>query len=443
MCLHRVVSLGHYAHVRNWLEMAAAKRVAANRVAANTTLQRGRPFSTFTKLSKAEESFVIKKADRYMNYVKEGQEFKVGMWLNTCSLLILGMISIGGYTRLTESGLSITHWKFQGIKYPKNEEEWVREFDKYKLTPEYKKVHYNLSMEDYKKIFFNEWLHRTFGRFIGLFFVGGASFFLYKNYLKKNMIKKLSVLWGLGTFQGFVGWWMVKSGFEIPQTENKTPRVSPYRLVFHLFCATLTYSYLFLNALTLIEVAKMRKQFAKSQIAEWPEFLRSQLIHQTYERRNVTRGSKLALLCFSLLVFSNIMYGGFVAGNDAGYAYNTWPKMLDKFIPDDVKNFYFGKKRKYEQLFENTALVQFNHRVLSYLVVLNSFLLYYYSQKMTLSKKTKRLFFVLPFITTVQMLTGISTLVHHVPVHLALVHQFGGFCIWSTLLHLAKRVFRV
>ncbi|ANQ06640.1 Cytochrome c oxidase assembly protein [Plasmodium coatneyi] len=409
----------------------------------NRTFQSRRFFSTFDKLSKAEESFVIRKANRYMNYVKEGQEFKVGMWLNTCSLLILGMISIGGYTRLTESGLSITHWKFQGVKYPKNEEEWLQEFEKYKLTPEYKQVHYNLSLEDYKKIFFNEWLHRTFGRFIGLFFVGGASFFLYKNYLKKSMIKKLSVIFALGTFQGFVGWWMVKSGFEIPQTENKTPRVSPYRLVFHLFCATVTYSYLFLNGLTLIEVGKLRKQFAKSQIAEWPEFLRSQLMHEAYERRNFTRGTKLGLLCFAFLVLSNIMYGGFVAGNDAGYAYNTWPKMLDKFIPDDVRNFYLSKKRKYEQLFENTALVQFNHRMLSYLIVLNSFLLYFWSQKMALSKKTKRLFFVLPFITTAQMLTGISTLVHHVPVHLALVHQFGGFCILSTLLHLAKRVFRV
>ncbi|GAW82886.1 cytochrome c oxidase assembly protein [Plasmodium gonderi] len=430
-----------YLNKFSFLRHHQIRRVFEN-ATKNKTLKYKRHFSTFTKLSKEEESFLIKKANKYMNYVKEGQEFKVGMWLNTCSLLILVMISIGGYTRLTESGLSITHWNFRGIKYPKDEEEWIKEFEEYKLTPEYKEVHYNISIDDYKKIFFNEWLHRTFGRFIGLFFVSGAGFFIYKNYLKKNMIKKLSVILALGTFQGFVGWWMVKSGFQKPQTENKTPRVSPYRLVFHLFCATVTYSYIFLNSLTLIEIGKLRKQYRKSQIETWPEFLRNQLIHEMYEKRNIIRGMKLGLFFFTLLVFSNILYGGFVAGNDAGYAYNTWPKMLDKFIPDDVKNFYISKKKKYEQLFENTALVQFNHRMLSYLIVLNSFLLYYYSQKIALSKKTKRLFFVLPFITTAQMLTGISTLVHHVPIHLALVHQFGGFCILSTLLHLIKRTYR-
>ncbi|SBS87200.1 cytochrome c oxidase assembly protein COX15, putative [Plasmodium ovale] len=409
---------------------------------SNLRLQRRSSSSTFTKLSKADELYVVKKAEKYSNYVKEGYEFKVGIWLNTCSALILAMISIGGYTRLTESGLSITHWKFNGIKYPKNEEEWLKEFEKYKSTPEYKEVHFNISLDEYKKIFFNEWLHRTFGRGIGLFFATGVSFFLYKNCLKKIIIKKLSFIFALGTFQGFVGWWMVKSGFEKPDTENKTPRVSPYRLVFHLFCATLTYSYLFLNSLTLIELGKLRKEFLKSQITIWPEFLRNQLIHEMYEKRNVSKGMKLGLCFFSFLVLSNILYGGFVAGNDAGYAFNTWPKMMDKFIPDDVANFYKNQKKKYKQLFENTAIVQFNHRILGYLIVLNSYLLYYYSKRMVIGTKTKRLFFVLPFVTTAQLITGIHVLVHHVPIHMALVHQFGGFCILSTLLHLIKRTCR-
>ncbi|KAI4835677.1 cytochrome c oxidase assembly protein COX15 [Plasmodium brasilianum] len=324
------------------------------------TMQHRRNFNTFIKLSKSEELFIIKKAEKYTNYVKEGYEFKVGVWLNICSLLILVMISIGGYTRLTESGLSITHWKFQGIKYPRNDEEWLKEFEKYKSTPEYKEVHYNISLDEYKKIFFNEWLHRMFGRAIGLFFVSGSALFLYKKCLKKNMLKNLSVLFALGTFQGFVGWWMVKSGFEKLQTENKTPRVSPYRLVFHLFCATVMYSYLFLNSLTLIEIGKLRRQFSKSQITKWPEFLRNELMHEMYEKRNVTKKMKLGLFAFAFLVLSNILYGGFVAGNDAGYAYNTWPKMLDKYIPDEVANFYMNKKKKYEQLFENTGIVHSN-----------------------------------------------------------------------------------
>ncbi|SBT72093.1 cytochrome c oxidase assembly protein COX15, putative [Plasmodium malariae] len=406
------------------------------------TMQHRRNFNTFIKLSKSEELFIIKKAEKYTNYVKEGYEFKVGVWLNICSLLILVMISIGGYTRLTESGLSITHWKFQGIKYPRNDEEWLKEFEKYKSTPEYKEVHYNISLDEYKKIFFNEWLHRMFGLSIGLFFVCCSALFLYKKCLKKNMLKNLSVLFALGTFQGFVGWWMVKSGFEKLQTENKTPRVSPYRLVFHLFCATVMYSYLFLNSLTLIEIGKLRRQFSKSQITNWPEFLRNELMHEMYEKRNVTKKMKLGLFAFAFLVLSNILYGGFVAGNDAGYAYNTWPKMLDKYVPDEVANFYMNKKKKYEQLFENTGIVQFNHRMLAYFIVLSSFLLHYYSKQMALSRKTKLLFFALPFITTVQMLTGINLLVHHVPIHMALVHQFGGFCILSTLLHLIKRTCR-
>ncbi|CRH03802.1 cytochrome c oxidase assembly protein, putative [Plasmodium relictum] len=399
--------------------------------------------STFNKLNKSEELLILKKVEKYNKLVKEGYELKVGIWLNTCSLLILGMISIGGYTRLTESGLSITHWKFQGIKYPKSNEEWIEEFEKYKMTPEYKEVHYNISLDEYKKIFFNEWLHRMFGRGIGLYFVSGVAFFLFKRSLKKNMIKKLSFIFTLGVFQGLVGWWMVKSGFNKPKTENKTPRVSPYRLVFHLFCATAMYSYIFVNSLTLIELGKLRKQFKKSKINSWLEFLRNELIHEMYEKRNITKKMKLGLLVFTLLTFSNILYGGFVAGNDAGYAYNTWPKMLDKFIPDEVRNFYLQKKKKYKQLFENTTVVQFNHRMLSYIIVLNSFLLYYYSKTLSLSKKTKRFFFLLPVITTAQMLTGISVIIHNVPIYLALVHQFGGFCVLSTLLHLLKRISKI
>ncbi|CRG95853.1 cytochrome c oxidase assembly protein, putative [Plasmodium gallinaceum] len=399
--------------------------------------------STFNKLNKVEELYILKKVEKCKNLVKEGYEFKVGIWLNTCSLLILGMISIGGYTRLTESGLSITHWKFQGIKYPRSNEEWMEEFEKYKMTPEYKEVHYNISLDEYKKIFFNEWLHRMFGRGIGLFFVSGAGYFLFKRSLKKNMIKKLSFVLTLGIFQGLVGWWMVKSGFHKPETENKTPRVSPYRLVFHLLCATVTYSYTFVNSLTLIELGKLRRQFKKSKLSSWSEFLRNELIHGMYEKRNITKKMKLGLFAFTLLTFSNILYGGFVAGNDAGYAYNTWPKMLDKFVPDDVRNFYMQKKKKYKQLFENTAVVQFNHRMLSYIIVLNSFLLYYYSKTLSLSKKTRRFFFLLPIITTTQMLTGISVVIHHVPIYLALVHQFGGFCVLSTLLHLLKRIYMI
>ncbi|VTZ66443.1 cytochrome c oxidase assembly protein COX15, putative [Plasmodium chabaudi chabaudi] len=402
-------------------------------------LQNKRVFNTLNKLSNKDEACILQKAEKYGSYVKEGYEFKVGIWLNTCSLLVLGMITLGGYTRLTESGLSITDWKVNGIKYPQNDEEWINEFEKYKLTPEYKEVHYNMSLEEYKKIFFNEWLHRTVGRGIGLYFISGVTYFLCRNSLKKNMLKKLSFIFGLGAFQGFVGWWMVKSGFKKPETENKTPRVSPYRLVFHLFCATATYSYLFLNSLKLIEIGKLRKMFLNSSSKNWNEFLLNELKKEFHEKKQITKGMKFGLFSLAFLILSNIMYGGFVAGNDAGYAYNTWPKMIDKYIPDEVKKFYTDNITQYKQLFENTAIVQFNHRMLSYTIVLNSFLLYFYSKTMALTKKTKKHFVILPFITTTQMVTGISVLVHHVPIPLALVHQFGGFAVLTTILHLLKK----
>lgn len=290
-------------------------------------------FSSFEKLSRSEEIFFLKKIQRCNNLVKEGYEMKVGIWLSTCGLLILGMVCLGGYTRLTESGLSMTDWKFQGRKYPRSEEEWQKEFDKYKITPEYKKVHYNITLEEYKQLYFTEWFHRMCGRGVGLFFLSSVSFFLYKKALKGVMLRKISVILSLGVFQGLVGWWMVKSGFSIPDTENKTPRVSPYRLVFHLFCAVATYSYVFWNSLTLIELGKLRKQFRKSNISNWNDFLKNHLLHEMYERRNITKMMKLNLFVFSCFLLSNLMYGGFVAGNDAGYAYNTWPKMLDKFVP--------------------------------------------------------------------------------------------------------------
>ncbi|VWU52033.1 cytochrome c oxidase assembly protein, putative [Hepatocystis sp. ex Piliocolobus tephrosceles] len=418
------------------------KYLLGHRFSENVFRIKRRFNNTFTKLSSSEESYIIKKAKKYTEYVKEGYEFKVGIWLSTCSLLVLGMVTIGGYTRLTESGLSITHWKLNGVRYPRDEEEWITEFNKYKNTPEYKEVHYGMSLDEYKTIFFNEWLHRTVGRAVGLFFIGGSAFFLYKKALKKHMIKHLSAFFTLGAFQGFVGWWMVKSGFEKLDTENKTPRVSPYRLVFHLFCATVTYSYLFFTSLTLIDLGKLRRQFYRSQINEWQEFLRTQLIHTLYEKRHVTLRMKFGLFTFGCLILSNILYGGFVAGNDAGYAYNTWPKMLDKYIPDEVIKFCTDKKKNYKQLFENTAIIQFNHRLLGYFIFLESLLLHYYSKKLLLSKKTKRFFAILPLITTTQLLTGIYALVHTIPIHMALVHQFGGFCMLSTLLHLVKFTFK-
>ena len=259
------------------------------------------------------------------------------------------MVVVGGITRLTHSGLSISNYKLiSGVIPPTNDVEWQAAFDLYKQYPEYKKLNNHFALQDFKDIYFWEWLHRVIGRFIGLVFLLPFLYFLITKQLTKPTIKKAIILLGLGAFQGFMGWFMVKSGL----VDN--PDVSHYRLAAHLLTAFITFAYTFWVALDLIFPTKINKSF-----------------------RNFIRFALAVLLL-------QIIYGAFVAGLDAGYIHNHWPMMSEgKFMHETV---YIEQSPIYKNFIEGKSGVQFVHRILAYFVVLFVFGIWLKSRKLTLTK---------------------------------------------------------
>lgn len=329
---------------------------------------------------------------------------KVVYWLLTGCILIFIMVVIGGITRLTHSGLSISNYKLiSGTIPPLNDLEWQEAFDLYKQYPEYQKLNNNFSLQDFKDIYFWEWLHRVIGRLIGIVFFIPFLYFLIAKKLSKPTIKKSIVLLLLGGFQGFLGWYMVKSGL----VDN--PDVSHYRLAAHLTTAFLTFAYTFWVALDIIFPNK--KQVNKGF-------------------RNLIRGS-LALLLIQ------IVYGAFVAGLDAGFIHNHWPMMSEqKFMHQTV---YIEQSPLYKNFIEGKSGVQFIHRILAYLVVISVFVIWYKAKKKDLSKHQLTGVNLLLILVGVQFLLGVFTLLLQVPIWLGVAHQIGAFLLLSALIFTLHR----
>lgn len=329
---------------------------------------------------------------------------KVVYWLLTGCILIFIMVVIGGITRLTHSGLSISNYKLiSGTIPPLNDLEWQEAFDLYKQYPEYQKLNNNFSLQDFKDIYFWEWLHRVIGRLIGIVFFIPFLYFLIAKKLSKPTIRKSIVLLLLGGFQGFLGWYMVKSGL----VDN--PDVSHYRLAAHLTTAFLTFAYTFWVALDIIFPNK--KQVNKGF-------------------RNLIRGS-LALLLIQ------IVYGAFVAGLDAGFIHNHWPMMSEqKFMHQTV---YIEQSPLYKNFIEGKSGVQFIHRILAYLVVISVFVIWYKAKKKDLSKHQLTGVNLLLILVGVQFLLGVFTLLLQVPIWLGVAHQIGAFLLLSALIFTLHR----
>ncbi|WP_299127214.1 COX15/CtaA family protein, partial [uncultured Winogradskyella sp.] len=271
-------------------------------------------------------------------------------WLITGCVLIFIMVIVGGITRLTHSGLSISNYKLiSGTIPPLNAVEWNEAFDLYKQYPEYQKLNYNMNIDEFKDIYFWEWIHRVIGRFIGLVFIIPFLYFLVKKQLTKSTIKKAIVLLIMGSFQGFLGWYMVKSGLV------DRPDVSHYRLAAHLTTAFLTFAYTFWVALDLI-------------------FPDKKVIDKKF--RNFIRIS-LVVLMFQ------IIYGAFVAGLDAGWIHNHWPFMNEsKLIHETV---YTEQNPTYLNFIEGKSGVQFVHRTLAYVVVFCILAIWYKAKRIALT----------------------------------------------------------
>ncbi len=323
---------------------------------------------------------------------------KVIYWLLTGCVLIFVMVVVGGITRLTHSGLSISNYKLiSGTLPPMNEAEWHEAFDLYKQYPEYQKLNNHFELEDFKDIYFWEWLHRFIGRMIGLVFLIPFCYFLVTKQLSKSTMIKSIILMALGGFQGFLGWWMVKSGLV------DRPDVSHFRLAAHLITAFITFAYTFWVALDLMfpERKTIDKKF-----------------------RNLMRWGLAVLLL-------QIVYGAFVAGLDAGFIHNHWPLMNEgKLIHETV---YIELQPVYKNFIEGKSGVQFVHRTLAYIVAIFIMILWYKAKRMDLTVYQNKGVNAMFAMVGVQFFIGVLTIMLAVPVWLGVLHQVGAFFLLTAM----------
>jgi cytochrome c oxidase assembly protein subunit 15 len=319
------------------------------------------------------------------------------IWLLIGCFLIFLMVVIGGITRLTNSGLSMVDWKLiMGMVPPLNEQEWLETFNKYKQYPEYQQVNFMFTLEEFKSIFFWEYLHRLIGRLIGLIFIIPFFYFLIKRKLSKKLLQQCLLILLMGGFQGFLGWWMVKSGLV------NDPDVSHYRLAIHLIAAFLTFAYTFWVALGLI--------------------------YSNKENQDIPLIRKGLFLLFVLTILQ-IIYGAFVAGLNAGFVFNTWPFMGDGWIAEAVT----AMKPIWVNFIDGVAGVQFIHRYLAYVVTLLVIFLLFKGSRCAASKLQIKSLRVLTVIVLLQFLLGVFTLVYGVPVWLGVTHQVGAFFLLGAI----------
>ncbi|KAK7386028.1 hypothetical protein VNO78_32080 [Psophocarpus tetragonolobus] len=341
----------------------------------------------------------------------------VGIWLFGSAAWVFSMVVLGGLTRLTRSGLSMTHWKFTGSLPPLSHQEWLLEFHKYKQSPEYHRVNRGMEIEEFKFIYWMEYAHRMWGRALGVMFALPYSYFLHKRYITLRLGLRLSGLFALGAGQGLIGWWMVKSGLEEPPSEYSQPRVSPYRLAAHLTSAFAIYCGLFWTALSVV----MPEPPAES--LTWV--------------RGAAKVRRLALP-ISVLVGLTAVSGAFVAGNDAGHAFNTFPKMGDTWIPEDI----FEMKPLIRNFFENTSTVQLDHRILAAATLISVGILWWSTRKLEIHPAVRSVIGGTVGMAALQVTLGISTLLSYVPVSLGTAHQAGALTLLTFMLLLNHTVRR-
>ena len=311
-------------------------------------------------------------------------------WLTICLISVFLIILVGGLTRLTNSGLSITEWElFRGIMPPLNENTWNEYFELYKEIPQFKLINFNMNLAEFKIIFYWEYFHRILGRFIGIFFLIPLLYFHFTRKIKKDYIFTCYIIFFLIVVQGIIGWYMVKSGLVNDVT------VSHYRLSLHLSTALIIISSIFWLIINIKN--NTHKGFFN--------FAKKNIIFQ--------------ILFFLILL--QVILGAFVSGLDAGKIYQTWPLMGQSFVPNDLilKNFnnFFD--------FTSHSLVQFYHRNLAYLITIYIFILGIFIYK----KKIKKIYYsfnLMIFFLIIQVILGVLTLLSGLNIYLASAHQIGS-----------------
>ncbi len=316
---------------------------------------------------------------------------QLSLWLIVMFWIISIMIIVGGLTRLTDSGLSITKWQlFSGILPPLNQSDWLLYFDLYKEIPEFKLQNYNMTIDEFKIIFWWEWVHRFLGRLIGIGFLLPLIYFSFK--LKFIKLLNLYLIFILICFQGFIGWYMVSSGLV-----NRID-VSHFRLSIHLLIA------FFILSLILWNYLKIKKI-----------------------NNNNNKINSLIPLIFLILIFTQIVLGAFVSGMDAGKIYNSWPFMGNTYFPNDNDFLNLFKL----SAFSDPSLVQFIHRNLAYLIFLFYVIMFYKIYKNKLFDLYNSIN-ILGFFIFLQIILGIFTILYGAQIYIASMHQISSIFLVSS-----------
>ncbi|KAI1175197.1 cytochrome c oxidase assembly protein COX15 [Nemania sp. FL0916] len=365
----------------------------------------------------------------------------VAYWLLGSAASVFGIVVFGGLTRLTESGLSITEWKpVTGSLPPLTQEHWESEFERYRASPEFKMLNSHMDLAEFKKIYYMEWTHRLWGRVIGLSFVIPTAYFIARRRVSVPMACTLAGISGLIGFQGFIGWWMVKSGLKDDLfAPGSHPRVSQYRLTAHLATAFVCYSWMLLAGLSVLRNRRLLANPANAM--KLVETLKHPAI--TPLRRSVT--------ALTALVSTTVLSGALVAGLDAGLIYNEFPKMGLGLTPPASElwdKFYSREEDRsdlwWRNMLENPSLVQLDHRILATTTFCSVLALFVYARRgrvaSVLPKDARKGVTGMVHLVFLQAALGISTLIYMVPIPLAAAHQAGALALLTGSLVLAHRL---
>jgi len=337
-------------------------------------------------------------------------------WLFIGCFFIYAMVVVGCLTRLTHSGLSITDWSFMGTFPPFSETQWAERFAKYQESPEFEKVNFEMTLQEFKPIFLWEYTHRMIGRLMMYVFLIGFVYFLIKKKITRDMWPKMILLFLLGAMQAVIGWWMVYSGLQ------SKPAVSHYRLATHLMSAFTLFAFTFWFALQLI----------------YPK-----------ESVNVTKDStklKWSVIIFFVVLIIQIIFGAFTAGYTQGDSshirpgqiWNTWPKMGEQWIPEQV----YMEDGLFANMFENPSGIQFTHRTIAIILSIMILFIWFRSNKLNLNKPQYWGVTLLIYGLTIQFTLGVLTLIYNVPVIMGALHQTGAFFLFATCIYLIYHLTR-
>jgi cytochrome c oxidase assembly protein subunit 15 len=386
------------------------------------------------------------------------QRRTVSWWLIVVALMIAAMVIIGGLTRLTGSGLSITEWDpIMGAIPPLSAADWMDAFHKYQHIPQYIREHQGMTLDQFKGIYWWEWTHRLLGRLIGFVFLIPFLFFVWTGAISRAGIPRMVALFALGGLQGFVGWWMVESGLETRVS------VSQYRLAIHLGVALILFAAILWTALEYLRIpspplgerARVRgtpeNRNQKSEIRSAKEGIGVPISEFRFRASEhpltlalspsggegeVKRSHTGFVFAFVILVYLQMLLGALVAGLHAGLIYNTWPSMDGRALPEDP----FLHHPWWINFFENPGLAQFDHRIGAYVVAISAIALWWSAIRAKLTGAARASAYAVLVVTGAQFTLGVLTLLHQAPLLLSALHQATAVALLSAAIWYAFEI---